>query len=205
MTPVPAAGYSGTPLAAKLGVKPLARVALVGAPADAHEWLEPLPEGARLSRAPIPSLSQAQARRAAALESAKAPDADAAPEPEPETPSRPPFEPISRHAPRFRLILGALIGVAIGAIGATLVLVSGQGPSTGGDRWSAWKPSTDSLGNGAQEIADHVAPAYRQQGGDQLVGVTGGPLKVAASPDPCGVLHGPSTSAAAWSMRRESW
>jgi len=51
MTPVPAAGYSGTPLAAKLGVKPLARVALVGAPADAHEWLEPLPEGARLSRA----------------------------------------------------------------------------------------------------------------------------------------------------------
>ena len=112
------------------------------------------------------------------------------PEPEPDAagrddePPRPPFEPISRHAPRFRLILGALIGVAIGAIGATLVLVSGQGPSTGGDRWSAWKPSTDSLGNGAQEIADHVAPAYRQQGGDQLVGVTGGPLKVAASPDP---------------------
>src|SRR5205085_10045107 len=91
-----------------------------------------------------------------------------------EQPPRPPFEPISRHAPRFRLILGALIGVAIGAIGATLVLVSGQGPPTGGDRWSAWQPSTDSLNNGAQEIADHVAPTYRQQGGDQLVGVTGG-------------------------------
>jgi hypothetical protein len=97
---------------------------------------------------------------------------------------RPPFEPISRHAPRFRLILGALIGVAIGAIGATLVLVSGQGPSAGEDRWSAWKPASSSLGAGAQEIADHVAPTYRQQGGDQLVGVTGGPLKVAASPDP---------------------
>ena len=113
------------------------------------------------------------------------PDADAAPEPEPETPSRPPFEPISKHAPRFRLILGALIGVAIGAIGATLVLVSGQGPSqSGSDRWSDWRPSTTSLNDGAQQIADHVAPTYRQQGGDQLVGVTGGPLKVAASPDP---------------------
>jgi len=113
------------------------------------------------------------------------PDADAASEPEPETPSRPPFEPISKHAPRFRLILGALIGVAIGAIGATLVLVSGQGPSqSGSDRWSDWRPSTTSLNDGAQQIADHVAPTYRQQGGDQLVGVTGGPLKVAASPDP---------------------
>ena len=48
---MPAAGYSGTPLAAKLGIKPPARVALVGAPADAGEWLEPLPEGVRVSRA----------------------------------------------------------------------------------------------------------------------------------------------------------
>jgi len=99
-------------------------------------------------------------------------------------PPRPQFEPISRHAPRFRLILGALIGVAIGAIGATLVLVGGQGPSSHSDAWSNWQPSTSSLGDGAQQIADHVAPTYRQQGGDQLVGVTGGPLKVAASPDP---------------------
>jgi len=102
---------------------------------------------------------------------------------EPEDPRRA-FEPISKHAPRFRLILGALIGVAIGAIGATLVLVSGQGPPTSSGNWSQWKPSTNSLGDGAQQIADHVAPSYRQQGGDQLVGVTGGPLKVAASPDP---------------------
>ncbi len=103
---------------------------------------------------------------------------------EPEDPPRPQFEPISKHAPRFRLVLGALIGVAIGAIGATLVLVSGQGPSIDSGNWSQWKPSTSSLGDGAQQIADHVAPTYRQQGGDQLVGVTGGPLKVAASPDP---------------------
>jgi len=51
MTAVPAVGYSGTPLAAKLGIRPQARVVLVGAPADAGEWLEPLPEGAQVSRA----------------------------------------------------------------------------------------------------------------------------------------------------------
>jgi hypothetical protein len=101
-----------------------------------------------------------------------------------EEPPRPQFEPISQHAPRFRLILGALIGVSVGAIGATLVLVSGQGPSHSTSGWSQWKPSTTALNDGAQQIADHVAPTYRQQGGDQLVGVTGGPLKVAASPDP---------------------
>src|SRR5256885_2020670 len=105
-------------------------------------------------------------------------------EQERDEPSRRPFEPISRYAPRFRLILGALIGVAIGAIGATLLLVSGQGPSTSSGGWSKWQPSTSAVGDGAQQIADHVAPTYRQQGGDQLVGVTGGPLKVAASPDP---------------------
>jgi hypothetical protein len=103
---------------------------------------------------------------------------------EPEDPPRPQFEPISKHAPRFRLILGALIGVSIGAIGATLVLVSGQGPSTSSGNWSQWKPASSSLNDGAQQIADHVAPSYRQQGGDQLVGVTGGPLKIQTAPTP---------------------
>jgi hypothetical protein len=112
------------------------------------------------------------------------PDAEIEADARSEDPPQPAFEPISQHAPRFRLILGALIGVAIGAIGATLVLVSGQGPARSSDRWSAWGPSTSSLGNGAQEIADHIAPTYRQPGGDQLVGVTGGPLKVAAGSNP---------------------
>jgi len=99
-------------------------------------------------------------------------------------PAAPGVEPISKHAPRFRLILGALIGVSVGAIGATLVLVSGQGPSTSSGNWSQWKPASSSLNDGAQQIADHVAPSYRQQGGDQLVGVTGGPLKIQTAPEP---------------------
>ena len=39
MTP----GYSGTPLAKKLGIKPGSRVLLDGAPDSYHTWIEPLP------------------------------------------------------------------------------------------------------------------------------------------------------------------
>ncbi len=45
--PAPA-GYSGTPLPKKLGMKPGATVALVGAPADFEKTLGALPEGACL-------------------------------------------------------------------------------------------------------------------------------------------------------------
>lgn len=44
------AGYSGTPLARKLGIKPGHRVGLIGAPADFGDELEPLPDGVRLVR-----------------------------------------------------------------------------------------------------------------------------------------------------------
>jgi hypothetical protein len=42
------AGYSGTPLLNKLGVKAGSRVALIGAPRGFAEWLPALPEGATL-------------------------------------------------------------------------------------------------------------------------------------------------------------
>lgn len=38
-------GYSGTSLAKKLGYKPGMRAAVVGAPEDYKNWLQPLPEG----------------------------------------------------------------------------------------------------------------------------------------------------------------
>lgn len=40
-----ATGYSGTPLAKKLGYRPGMRAAVVGAPDDYARWLEPLPDG----------------------------------------------------------------------------------------------------------------------------------------------------------------
>jgi hypothetical protein len=40
-------GYSGTPLAKKLGIKPGSRIRLVDAPADYETWLGPIPDGVR--------------------------------------------------------------------------------------------------------------------------------------------------------------
>jgi len=47
--PAPA-GYSGTPLPAKLGIKPGAVVALIDAPRGFESTLAPLPDGARTTR-----------------------------------------------------------------------------------------------------------------------------------------------------------
>jgi hypothetical protein len=44
------AGYSGTPLPRKLGIKPEARVALIGAPYDFDEVLGELPPGVTVRR-----------------------------------------------------------------------------------------------------------------------------------------------------------
>jgi hypothetical protein len=44
-------GYSGTPLAKKLGIKPGARVVVTGAPKAYRESLEPLPEGVTFAKA----------------------------------------------------------------------------------------------------------------------------------------------------------
>jgi hypothetical protein len=48
-------GYSGTPLAKKLGIKPGYRVLLVKAPAEYTTWLEPVPEGVRFESRLTPS------------------------------------------------------------------------------------------------------------------------------------------------------
>ena len=44
------AGYSGTPLAAKLGLKTDSKIAVVGAPIDYLQIVSPLPEGVKVSR-----------------------------------------------------------------------------------------------------------------------------------------------------------
>jgi len=49
------AGYSGTPLAAKLGIKEQSEIVVVGAPEGYRELLEPLPASVRF--APEPSAS----------------------------------------------------------------------------------------------------------------------------------------------------
>lgn len=44
------AGYSGKPLAAKLGIKPGHRLVLIGPPADFNTTLGPLPDGVAIGR-----------------------------------------------------------------------------------------------------------------------------------------------------------
>jgi hypothetical protein len=87
-------------------------------------------------------------------------------------------QPPSTYAPRFRMITGALIGVAIGALAATGLLLAGGGPQKG-PAWSSWKPEDKDTKDGAEQIARHVGSSYRLPSGDQLVLVTGGPLRVA--------------------------
>ncbi len=53
------AGYSGTPLARKLGVKNGMRVALIGAPKEFGPELEPMPVGVKVLRRPAADLDLA--------------------------------------------------------------------------------------------------------------------------------------------------
>jgi hypothetical protein len=46
------AGYSGTPLAKKLGIRAGSRVAMIGAPAHYRTLLDPIPEGVQFARQP---------------------------------------------------------------------------------------------------------------------------------------------------------
>lgn len=46
------AGYSGTPLAKKLGIGPGTRALAIGAPGEFQRWLEPLPEGVQFAARP---------------------------------------------------------------------------------------------------------------------------------------------------------
>lgn len=50
-------GYSGTPLAKKLGFKPTTGALLIGAPADYRAWLEPLPAGVRFAKKTGPDVT----------------------------------------------------------------------------------------------------------------------------------------------------
>jgi hypothetical protein len=51
------AGYSGTPLLKKLGIKPPMRLVTVNAPTGYRTWLGPLPDGVTLSAKPTRPLA----------------------------------------------------------------------------------------------------------------------------------------------------
>jgi hypothetical protein len=79
----------------------------------------------------------------------------------------------SPHAPRFRVAIVVLSGLALSAVVAAVAIGShGRGSSSASaQQWSLWKP-TDSGNQGAREIADYLAPSYRISAANQLDVIT---------------------------------
>jgi hypothetical protein len=74
----------------------------------------------------------------------------------------------SPHAPRFRVAIIALVGLAVVAVGVAIATASGgRGSSTATLPWSLWKPSEGGQ-QGARDIADYIGPTYRLDAANQL-------------------------------------
>ena len=78
----------------------------------------------------------------------------------------------SPHSGRFRIVTALLVALGIGAIVvAVSVAVGGRQSAPAGAQWSQWKPP-DGGTQGAQDIANFVAPFYRIDSVNQLALVT---------------------------------
>src|SRR4051794_32648208 len=79
---------------------------------------------------------------------------------------------------RFQLLFGVLLGVAMAAVVATILVIAG-GRHTGDPaaaNWAPWHPDTSGGKNVVDQIADHVGSRYTLPTGHQLVLASGGPL-----------------------------
>jgi hypothetical protein len=87
----------------------------------------------------------------------------------------------SPHSGRFRTVTALLVALGIGAIVvAVSVAVGGRRSAPAGAKWSQWKPP-DGGAQGAQDIANFVAPFYRIDSVNQLALVTVVNLESAAA------------------------
>ncbi len=78
--------------------------------------------------------------------------------------------PASPHSRRFRTITATLVAVALIAVVVAIVTL-GSADNGGAAKWSSWKPP-ETGNQGAQDIADHIAPFYRLTSTDQLDVIT---------------------------------
>jgi hypothetical protein len=85
---------------------------------------------------------------------------------------------------RFQLLFGVLLGVAMAAIVATVVVVAGgrKEADPGAVHWASWHPTASDGLAAVNQIADHVGQRYTLPSGNQLVGVRGGSLELAGLP-----------------------
>jgi hypothetical protein len=83
-------------------------------------------------------------------------------------PTLPEPKPVGAHRRRFFVIYG-LLGLVLAAALAGVVVYAGRTINPG-PAWSSWKPGGGGLG-AVNQIASHIAPAYRLPDGHQLVDV----------------------------------
>jgi hypothetical protein len=86
----------------------------------------------------------------------------------------------SSYSPRFQFLTGALVAVGIAAIIGIAVLIIGPSTTTPAPPWSPWKPTSKGVA-GAAEIAEHVAPEYKESG-RQLVKIDANDLSFRGIP-----------------------
>jgi hypothetical protein len=100
-------------------------------------------------------------------------------EPEQDAGDPPPYQ------SRFQLLFGVLLGVAMAAIVATVLVLAG-GSRQNGDAaaasWAPWRPTANDGLEAVNQIAAHVGARYTLPSGNQLVAVRGGPLELARLP-----------------------
>ena len=76
------------------------------------------------------------------------------------------------HETKFRFTYAVLAGMGLAAVAAAVIFLAAGKPPTP-PQWSQWKP-TASGDQALAQIANHIAPAYREPTGEQLVAVEGG-------------------------------
>lgn len=112
-------------------------------------------------------------------------------------PSRPQPRSSSPHTHRFRIVTGALAGMAVAAVLIAIGLAAAGRPggAAPGVAWSPWAPP-DPGTLGARDIADHVSPLYRISSVDQLAVVTVVNLESAAAQTAAAAAAANGTTAA---------
>jgi hypothetical protein len=90
--------------------------------------------------------------------------------------------PPSPYRSRFGFIVGALIGVALAAVGLGVVLALDASEEPVRDGWSSWQPTAGDELEVANQIARHVSVKYRLGDADQLVAVQSSAMELADRP-----------------------
>lgn len=119
------------------------------------------------------------------------------PEPVAEAPAPPKVEqklnlPPTQYRNRFGFLAGALGGVVLGSIALAIAIFAYSGGTDDHGmhpNWSKWQPDDENVGDGSEQIAQHVGSQYKGADGNQLVRI-----KVTAEPAPLPAITLHSTS-----------